>query len=44
MSNVGAIIMGVFAALWWLVGVRVSGHASPLTYGIPILVTGLIVV
>jgi hypothetical protein len=44
MTNTGAIIMGVFAAVWWLVGVRASGHASPLTYGIPILVTGLIVV
>ena len=36
--------MGVFAALWWLVGVRVSGHASPLTYGIPLFVTGLIAI
>ena len=44
MSNVGAIIMGVFAAIWWLVGVRASGHGSPLTYGIPLLVTGLIIV
>jgi hypothetical protein len=44
MSNIGAIIMGMFAAIWWLVGVGASGHASPLTYGIPLLVTGLIVV
>lgn len=44
MSNVGAVIMGVFAAIWWLVGVRASGHASPLAYGIPLLVTGLIIV
>ncbi len=44
MTNTGAIIMGVFAAIWWLVGVRASGYASPLTYGIPILVTGLIVI
>jgi hypothetical protein len=44
MTNTGAIIMGVFAAIWWLVGVRASGHASPLTYSIPILVTGLIFV
>ena len=36
--------MGIFAAIWWLVGVRASGHASPSTYGIPIVVTGLIVV
>ena len=44
MTNTGAIIMGVFAAIWWLVGVRASGHASPLTYGVPLLFTGLIVV
>jgi hypothetical protein len=35
--------MGVFAAIWWLVGVRASGHGSSLTYCIPLLVTGLIV-
>ena len=44
MSSTGAIIMGVFAAIWWLVGVRASGHASPLTYGIPLVATGLIVI
>jgi MFS family permease len=44
MTNTGAIIMGVFAAIWWLVGVRASGHGSPLTYGIALLVTGMIVV
>jgi hypothetical protein len=44
MSNIAAIIMGVFAAIWWLVGVRASGYASPLTYGIPLLVTSLIAV
>jgi hypothetical protein len=44
MSSTGVIIMGVFAAIWWLVGVRASGHASTLTYGIPLVVTGLIVI
>ena len=43
MSSTGAIIMGVFAAIWWVVGVRASGHASTLTYAIPLIVTGLIV-
>lgn len=43
MSNTGAIIMGVFAAIWWIVGVRASGYAATLTYGIPLVVTGLIV-
>ena len=36
--------MGVFAAIWWVVGVRASGYASPLVYGVPLVVTGLIVV
>jgi hypothetical protein len=37
--------MSVFAAIWWLVGVRASGYGSPpLTYGIPLVVTGLIVI
>jgi hypothetical protein len=44
MTNTGAMIMGGFAAIWWLVGVRQSGHGSPLTYCTPLLVTGLIVV
>jgi hypothetical protein len=44
MSSTGAIIMGVFAAIWWLVGVRASGHASTLTYGIPLVIAGLIVI
>ncbi|HUQ33059.1 MAG TPA: hypothetical protein VM095_13140 [Pyrinomonadaceae bacterium] len=44
MSNIGAIIMGVFAAVWWLVGLRASGSAAPLTYGVPLLLTGLIIV
>lgn len=44
MSSTGAIIMGLFAAIWWVVGVRASGYASPLTYLIPLIVTGLIIV
>ena len=44
MSSTGAIIMGVFAAIWWLVGVRASGHGSLLIYSIPLVVTGLIVI
>ncbi len=36
--------MGVFAAVWWLVGVRASGYTSPLTYVIPLVVTGLIAI
>jgi hypothetical protein len=43
MSSTGAIIMGVFAAVWWLVGVRWAGYGSPLIYGIPLAVTALII-
>jgi hypothetical protein len=44
MSGIGAIIMAAFATVWWVVGVRGSGYAAPLTYGIPLVVAGLIVV
>jgi hypothetical protein len=43
MSSTGAIIMGVFAAVWWLVGVRWAGYGSPLIYGIPLAVTALVI-
>jgi hypothetical protein len=44
MSATGAVIMGVFAALWWVVGVRASDHGSMLTYGIPVFVIVAIIV
>lgn len=44
MSSAGAIIMSVFAAVWWMAGVRASGYAAPLAYGVPLVVTGLIVI
>jgi len=44
MSSAGAIIMSVFAAIWWMAGVRASGHPASLAYGVPLVVTGLIVV
>jgi hypothetical protein len=44
MSSTGAIIMGVFAAIWCLVGIRAAGYRSPLIYAIPLVVTGLIAV
>jgi hypothetical protein len=42
MSPDGAVIMSIFAAVWWLVGTKVSGHGSVLMYGIPILMTSLV--
>lgn len=44
MSATGAIIMGVFAAVWWLVGIGASGHGSSLMYGIPLVISALIIV
>ena len=43
MSADGAIIMSLFAAVWWAVGVRASGHGSVPMYVVPLLVTGAIV-
>ena len=44
MSASGAIIMGVFAAVWWVIGTIASGRAPVLVYGFPILVTGAVIV
>lgn len=45
MSASGAVIMSLFAAIWWLVGVSASGHGSGPMYGIPLAVTaGILVV
>jgi len=39
MSAIGAVIMSFFATIWWLVGVKVSGHGSLAMYAIPVTVT-----
>jgi hypothetical protein len=44
MSPSGALIMGVFAALWWVVGVRAAGYGSFPLYLIPVVITSGIVV
>jgi hypothetical protein len=44
MSPAGAIIMSVFAAIWWIVGIRASGHGSPLVYVVGAAVAGAIIV
>jgi hypothetical protein len=43
MSSSGAIIMSVFAAAWWAVGVGVTGHSALSTFVVPWVVTGAIV-
>jgi hypothetical protein len=42
-SAIGAIIMGLFAALWWIVGTGASGRGSGPMYTVAIVITGLIV-
>lgn len=44
MTPTGAVIMGVFGAVWWVIGIRGSGHTSLLMYGIPLLITAVIMV
>ena len=45
MNLTGAVlIMGAFAALWWIVGVTASGHASVALCGVPVLITALLIV
>lgn len=43
MSPTGAIIMSVFAAIWWIAGIRASGHGSPLACGVGAAVAGAII-
>jgi hypothetical protein len=43
MSADGAMIMSVFAAVWWAAGIRASGHGSAPMYGIPLFVTVAII-
>jgi hypothetical protein len=44
MSPFGAIVMSSFAAIWFLVGAAGSGRGSPLTYGIGLVVSAVIIV
>ena len=39
MSPTGAIIMSVFAAIWWAGALLVSGLATPLMYAVGVLAT-----
>jgi hypothetical protein len=40
----GAVIMSVFAAIWWLVGGRASAFPAVVTFGVPLLVSGTMLV
>lgn len=43
MSAGGAIIMGLFAAVWWIAGTAVSGRGSLPVYAVGIALAGAIV-
>jgi hypothetical protein len=34
----GALIMGLFATVWWIVGLRAAGHGPALVYPLPLVV------
>ncbi len=42
MTAFGAMIMSVFAAIWWIVGGRASGFPAVAWLGVPLLVSGTI--
>jgi hypothetical protein len=43
MPSIGAMIMSVFAAIWWILGIQATGHRSWLLILFPLLVTGAII-
>lgn len=38
MTATGALIMGLFATVWWVVGLRSAGHGPALVYALPLVV------
>jgi hypothetical protein len=44
MTSVGAIIMCLFAAIWWAIGAHASRSGSVVLYGMGFLITAVIVV
>jgi hypothetical protein len=38
MTATGALIMGTFATIWWIVGLRAAGHGALLVYVLPLVV------
>lgn len=37
MTITGALIMGLWATVWWVVGLRVAGHSPALVYPLPLV-------
>ena len=42
MTSTGALIMAVFAAVWWVVGMIASGHGSPWLVALGVAVTAAV--
>jgi hypothetical protein len=42
--KIGALIVSVFAVVWWVTAVWASGHGSVLMYGIPLVVSACVIV
>jgi nicotinamide riboside transporter PnuC len=40
----GAIIMSVFAAIWWIAGARASHYSPAITFVVPLVIAGTIVI
>lgn len=38
MTITGALILGVFATIWWVVGLQFAGHSPALVYPLPLAV------
>jgi hypothetical protein len=38
MTVSGAVIMGFFATIWWIVGMRAAGHAPGIVYLVPLTI------
>ena len=42
MSITGALILGFFATVWWVIGLRAAGHGAAVVYPVPIVVAAAI--
>lgn len=40
MTDIGVVILSVFAVVWCAVGIHAFEHVSPLWYGVPLVVSG----
>jgi hypothetical protein len=43
MSVTGALILGFFATVWWVVGLRAAAHGAALVYAVPLVVAAALI-